>query len=377
MELYTLTEDFLKKDAIDRFNSAIWTERYARPGDVTLVVDPTPEMMTKLAEGTYLALDGSDEVMILDTQTIENGVLKVEGRSLLGFLENRAFSSNGDMWAKSWYAQGFLPENLITHIIRYYVIIVDSNGDPYLYNGTVDLNTGGPMNAIPNLEIDAVASPYPPVNFAVPHGQVLDVIQQVADTWNLGIRMYLLSADESGHQLRFRVYAGIDRSTQVIFSPTLDNLRGVSELRSIRGYKTVAVAWPTDEKIGFFGVAYIPGTEDFTGWDRRTLLHWADDVYLDKIAVDPEFPSIDDFNNVLIVLEQRARDALANNNYTRVVDGEVVPQIGYTFGVDYNLGDIVSLKGHSEIVQKARITEYIRSQDPTGERAYPTVSIID
>lgn len=379
MELYTLDANFRKKDAIDKFESAIWTERYSSAGDVVLAVEPTPAMISTLAEGVLLGMDGTDEVMILDTQNIEGGLLKVQGESLLGFTRNRYFSSFADIQAKSWYAAGYLPENLIAHIIRYYVIVCDVNGDPYLFEGTIPSSwVGATLNWIPNLEIDAISSPHTPVHYSIPHGEVYAVIRQIADTFSLGIRMYLESSDPSGaYQLKFKVWTGIDRSAAVQFSPALDNLTNIKELRSMRGYKTVAYAYSNDEELNFFAVSYVPGTEAFTGFDRRVLITWADDVYMDKIAVDPEQVQISDYDNALIVLEQRARDALANNNYTRVVDGEVVPQIGYTFGVDYNLGDIVSLKGHSEIVQKARITEYIRSKDPTGERAYPTVSIIE
>jgi hypothetical protein len=73
---------------------------------------------------------------------------------------------------------------------------------------------------------------------------------------------------------------------------------------------------------------------------------------------------------------QRARNELANNNYTRMVDGEVVPQSQYEFGVDYFLGDIVELQGHKGYNQQAQITEYIRTQDESGEKAYPTVTVI-
>lgn len=383
MDLYTLDGNFSRTKMIDKFTSAIWTERYSAPGDVTLVVDPTPDMISTLKEGTYLALEGSKEVMLLDTQLIEDGLLKVTGDSLLGFLRERAFSSVNDMHAKSWYAQGFLPENLITHVVYYYAVVVDGGGNMLLYNGLADYNTGGPLNAIPRLSIDPVSSPHAPVNYSVPHGQVYNVIKQVADTWSLGIRLYLNSATpetettEPEFDLRFRVYSGTDRSAEIRFSPLLDSLTDVKELRSNKGYKTAAVAWPSDEKINYFGVAMVPGTEGFTGFQRRVLLVWADDVYLDKIAVDPEFVTIEDHNNTLIVLEQRARDALANNNYTKVVDGEVVPQNQFKFDEDYFLGDLVELQGYSEITQKARITEYIRAQDSTGERSYPTVSIID
>ena len=60
-----------------------------------------------------------------------------------------------------------------------------------------------------------------------------------------------------------------------------------------------------------------------------------------------------------------------------MIDGEVVPQDEYTFGVDYFLGDKVELEDPHGTIQNAVITEYIRSSDARGEKAYPTVSVED
>jgi hypothetical protein len=77
------------------------------------------------------------------------------------------------------------------------------------------------------------------------------------------------------------------------------------------------------------------------------------------------------------MLNQKAKDLLANNNYTKVVDGEVVPQSEFKYGTHYTLGDVIELDSGDGLVSKARITEFIRSQDNTGDKAYPTVSVID
>jgi hypothetical protein len=41
------------------------------------------------------------------------------------------------------------------------------------------------------------------------------------------------------------------------------------------------------------------------------------------------------------------------------------------------LGDIIEVQGNSDIVSTARVTEYIHSQDAAGEKAYPTVTMIN
>jgi hypothetical protein len=113
-------------------------------------------------------------------------------------------------------------------------------------------------------------------------------------------------------------------------------------------------------------VVYLPGASTTTGWNRRALMIDASDINVaDYSAAD-----------LLKALTQKGLDALANNNYVKMMDGQLVPQKLYTYGIDYGLGDVIELRGDSATSQKARITEYIYAQDSTGERAYPTLSVI-
>src|SRR3954451_2978030 len=89
MELYTLSSKFLPRDSIDQFTSAIWTERYFSAGDVQLVVQAIPSQIEKLAKGTLLGLRGTKEIMMLNTQSVEDGLLTVTGSSISKFLNER------------------------------------------------------------------------------------------------------------------------------------------------------------------------------------------------------------------------------------------------------------------------------------------------
>jgi len=89
MEPYTLNRSFIKQNIIDGYDSIIWTERYYGDSAIELVVPATIEMFQKLAPGTFVGLDSSDEIMILETFNIENGKLKVTGISILPWLDNR------------------------------------------------------------------------------------------------------------------------------------------------------------------------------------------------------------------------------------------------------------------------------------------------
>jgi hypothetical protein len=68
--------------------------------------------------------------------------------------------------------------------------------------------------------------------------------------------------------------------------------------------------------------------------------------------------------------------ALSNARFVRAVDGSIVPLHQVQYGVDYNMGDVIEVQGNSQVVSSSRVTEYIRSQDSSGEKAYPTVAML-
>lgn len=367
MEFYTLDSTFQRKSVVDSFYSAIWTERYSLPGDVSLVVSPTPAAIAQFKEGTFLSLKGTNEVMIIDTQSIENNKLTLTGSSLLQFLEERAiFGITASELATGVYKiQNKTAGEIMSNIVSLKVIFPVLSDPPQ-------------ADRIPGLYLGAIDTSGPSISVAIPYGTVLDALKTVAETYSLGMKIYLDSAPSSGlYVLKFTVYKGVTRTVK--FSPSLDSLTNIKELRSNKGYKTVAYAFTKNEpKFPYAAIAEdYPGANLETGFTRRLLTTFVDDVTLEKLgAVDPAAPTAGELQLLIDTMTQRAKDSLANNNYTKVVDGEIVPQSQYKFGVDYFMGDIVQLQGTSGLTQNARITEYIRSQDETGERAYPSVSVI-
>jgi hypothetical protein len=106
MDFYTLTKSFIPREIVGEFVSAVWTERYSSAGDVELVTPATPSMVRKLTPGTFLGLRGTKEIMMLDTQSIENDLLTTSGVSLPKFLDERvAWFSNPDTSGTGLFAE--------------------------------------------------------------------------------------------------------------------------------------------------------------------------------------------------------------------------------------------------------------------------------
>lgn len=381
MEFYKLDENFLRQGkVIDEFSSAIWTERYNKAGDVTLVVPPTNEMRAFLTEGSFIQVNDSDEVAQIDSALVEGGNLKVTGNMITEFLNERVIRSSPIHTEKSLMVYANTPEEGIISLVQSFVVA----GGAY----TNDLPGGfdASKQVIPHLSVQNPPTSYPPGTrhilpmpstvLSIPYGPLYDALVQLGETYQIGFKMFLEHADASGYSLVFKTWIGKDRTSQqdendvVQFSPSMDSLTNIKELRSIATYKTVAYAFAGVDPNNFaFSAGYAeayPGAGMETGFARRVLM----------VSVDDVSDTANDAASMQNVLDQRAKDALANNNYTKVVDGEVIPQSQFQYGRDYDLGDIIELNSGTGILQEARVTEYIRSQDNDGEKAYPTISVI-
>ncbi len=375
MELYVLNDEFIRSETLDEFASIIWTERYTSAGDVELKVPGTPEMIAKLAPGTFLACEGTNEVMLLETQEIdEDGLLTVKGESLLGFLRHRVIRASFYETApkiRDWWLSGLTAGQTISNIVLYHAI-----GGSFLdvaYIGGLD----GPNEKIPNLTLGSTDGSGPTIDVLVPFGPIYDAIRDLADKHFMGMRLYLESADVDDYSLLFETYRGEDRTSLqsenplVRLSPNEDSLGPTKEIHSIATYKNIAYAFPPgdDGNVGP-GVASSGGTSaELIGFNRRTIMIFCEDVTDEKVG-----GTIEDLDNLL---KAKAEEALANNNYIKVIDGEIIPHPDFVYGVHYGLGDLIELQGRSGEFQQVRVGEYIRSQDETGERAYPTVSIVN
>lgn len=385
MELYSLDRQFQKQAPIDKFISAIWTERYATAGDITLVTEPSQVLIDLLAEGTFVALAGSKEVMLIENALVENGQLKVTGNTLDLFLNQRLMNAfQMTAGTRNYYSHGIsrTPEDWMRAAVANFLVAGGSGAN-------WDLGFDGARQVIPNLSVDysTAVSTGLFIDYLFEFGPMYDQFVKLCQTYSTGFSLYLDSATPSGYSLKFKAYFGLDHTSDqntnklIRFSPDLESLSGISRVSSIASLKNVAYVYPPDNLVhpgegstdpampATPGIAFAnPESEESIGFDRRVIMNVATDITLDQINRDAGV--------LMSVLTQRAKDLLANNTYTKVVDGEVVPQSQYIYGVDYGLGALIELDDGDGTIQNARITEFIRSQDSNGERAYPTVSVV-
>lgn len=348
MELFILDASFRKTTLIDQFESFIWTERYSEIGEFVVKTAATKELRLAFRIGTYVAIADSDRVMTIDTVKITtnsdgSSVLTAEGQSLESLFKNRAIASHSYEGGMVWKGTGTIGE-IVTLIVSKTCV-----------TGT-GLTTA---DVYPNMYVNDESGTTEDIAISIRPQSLFSAIKEICDSWELGFRLRL---HQPTRELGFTVYKGHYRP-QVIFSSMLDNLSDESYAKSNRDYRNIAYVWAKD------GARMVqvprPGLSVYTsGFNRRVMHVDAEDIdFSDKKSTD---------SIRIKEMQQRGLEELAKNRRTYLMDGVVSPNINYTYGTDYKLGDIVRIIDEVENTKRARIVEQIWVHDREGFRTYPT-----
>ena len=359
MEVYILDSLLRREKVIDRFESLIWTERFASYGDFQLVIQSTNESRSDFVAGTRIAQNESYRVMTVETveNTIDEegkALLKVKGISLEDILDDRvAKDTLSDLTTEpKWILTG-TPGDIARQIFNDICVLGTLDpGDviPFIMPGTIF-----PEDTIPE-STDIITVELDPQS-------VYEAIKGVCDLYDLGFRL-VRNFDTS--QLYFDIYSGSDRTTlqtdlaPVVFSPDLDNLKNTTEFTTIEQNKNVAYVF---SPVGFEVVIPQDVDPEVEGFERRVLLVKADDI----TDPDPEIASA--------LMIQRGKEELSKNRSFSAFDGELNQHSEYKYGIHYNLGDLVEMRNSDGITNNMRVTEQIFVSDKEGERSYPTLAI--
>jgi hypothetical protein len=328
-------------------------------------------MLAKIPLGSFISVNNSEIVMILETLNFDDdGSAKFSGISLLSWMNNRFVRASAAHEDRYFYLAGHTVGDTLWQII--YSMCV--SGSPYL-NGTIDTGIDNPQQfAIPGLGLRDFDKSGPLISVGVPYGPVYDAMKEIATTYEVGMRIVLDKTQVPN--LGFVSYKGLDRTSgqtinaPVRFSPQMDSFTNIKEIQSQAKFKTQAYAFAPGNPDGLAtepGVSVL-SSPDYMGFDLRAMLVFAEDITTDQVGASPA--------NLVSILNSRATDALSNNKFVKAVDGEIVPENQYQYGIHYNLGDVIEVQGNTGVVQDARVTEYIRTQDASGEKSYPTVAMI-
>lgn len=344
-------------DTIRKFSTLIWTERYQKEGDFTLVIEDDISQLTGLPPGTLISHTDTNEVMIVENQEIKRDkqkklLLTITGRSLETFAENRPTLGTQlplyDQTTEEAIIEttSVLPaENVARDLLRYCL------ESPYASSD----------NSIPNLTVKlAIREPDAPLSHAIKRGDVYSQVLELLGISNAGIKC----VRPNGAQLTLDlvIHDGLDRRATVSFDSLNEDLEDPTYFWSIKDYKNFAqVSTHFDARL--YRHRNLTGT--VVGLNRRIMYLEADDLegdYTPGTATD--------------VLAGRAQGALDEHKYIVLLSATVSETAKPKFKIHYDVGDIVTAAGEFTKAQPMRVTEHILTVDDTGVRGYPSLALL-
>jgi len=356
MEINFLDSSFKEIALVDRFNSLIWTDRYDEAGDFDLSVAPTSKIWQRLATTKYFKIKESEHIMMLESLNLKSNAedgdeLIIKGRSIERILDRRL------VWTKILLIGGLQAQIFA------------------LLNHNITDNAPIPNRRISNFTLATSSDPRvtdPLIQAEYTNEDYLyDVISDLCRSKDIGFKITLDTGD-----FVFSLYAGIDRSYEqlkiptVTFSPKFNNVRSSDYVRTEEFLKTIVLV-AGEEGVGNTRVTKIVEREaGITGLNRRELYAQANEVSRNG----PSGPITE--ADYLNLLNEVGLKELRKNNYIQAFDAEVDLST-YSYGVDFNMGDILKIEDKYDNFGSFKVAEMVFAQDRSGIKIYPIFRILE
>lgn len=380
---------YLPDALVEGYSSMIWTERYEDSGEFEMSTPLVSDIKIMLPEGSLITLRDSQEVMFVETHSIEidsDGIpeLKVKGRTFETFLENRDLIGT---YKKPWQALlQYTTAEMLTLLL--WDSLVNATGeDTTRVDQIRDI-----LTAIPDIVItDSSTFVETPKIWWLEEGEVYKTFLDFLKLGGLGVRNIrpmnttanVVSFDTTRtptrgtlqkvttpniSQLRLDVYNGLDRThdqtvnVPVIFHYGSGHIESPQYLFSIKDLKNMATISASFGTVDIWpDTGIVPPVPNPSGLDRRIL-------YID--GGDEGDQVHEDF---LASIVQKGMIELKKHNRSVLFDGAISPLSPYKYGTEYFLGDKVTLSAEYGFEASMLVAEYVRTEDQAGDRGYPTL----
>ena len=359
MVIHVLDRAFNLVDVVDNYISAIWRPAYYDVGDFELYIAASPEAVALLQKDRYLVRDTDIEVdeagnvtytkvmviknITLDTDAENGDHLTYTGRELKYLLHQRIVWKQTRMSSKVEYGiRRLVTENAI--------------------------NPTDSKRVIPNLVLGAEAGLSKSMDKQVTGKYLDEAIAEICATYGYGWEIFIYNAS-----MVFIVYQGLNRSYNqserpyVVFSDSFDNIVNSNYQMQSEAYANTALIGGEGE--GTDRIFTTVGDSN-SGLERYETFTDGSGISQNKDSED-EIP----LEEYLVLLQEAGRESLANLAITEGFSGEVISDGAFKYGVDFYIGDTVTVVNHYGISKDVIVLSAIESQDETGTKLIPQFNI--
>lgn len=359
MVIRVLDTEFNLVGVVDDYISVIWRPAYYDIGDFELYINASSEAVELLQPDYYLVRDSDvlvddagnvtyTKVMIIKNFTLKTDVeegdhLIYTGRELKYLLNKRI------VWRQT-NLTGTAEAGIRKLVTENAIEPTDTN------------------RVIPQLILGAEAGLSDSIDKQVTGDKLDQAIIDICTAYNYGWEICIYNSN-----LVFIIYAGMDRSYNqtdrpyVVFSDDFDNILNSTYERKTEEYGNCTLIGGEGE-----GTARV-----FTTVNNTLSGHARYEVFTDARDLSRNEGSEDEIDTTtyLKLLVERGRENLAALSITEGFSGEVLTEGSFTYGVDFDLGDTVTVINKYGIGKNVIVLSAIESVDDTGTRLIPQFNI--
>lgn len=357
--VYVLDQNFNLQGVIDEYVSIIWRPAYFEVGDFEIYLGATDKAIALLQENNYV-VRSSDISVDTEGNTTYKKVMVIKNLQLITDVENGDFLT--------------VTGRELKYLLHQRIIWAQTN----LYGNTenairrlVTENAISPTDSkriIPNLILGEAAGLTGTLEKQITGDYLDQAIVDICTVYNYGWDIYIRN-----QQLVFTIYAGLDRSYNqnerpyVVFSEDFENLYNTDYQLNTEEYANTTLIGGEGE--GLDRIYTTIGAEN-TGLNRYETFTDVRDVSQNKGNED-EIP----LATYYILLQEKGLEKLSSLAYTEGFSGELLSDVAFKYGVDFNLGDLVTVINKYGISRNVMVLSAIESEDESGTKLVPQFNI--
>jgi len=360
---------------INGARSKLWAERYDSSGEFEVRGPVGSDLKNQLPIGSLVSHINTDVPMIVENHVIsptDDGSepeIVISGRDFETILEQRIIGADYLFFMAQAVQNSLLELTLSADWPWGHAkTLIEKCIRTDLLNDT--------ENALPNVQVwidpdlqDKLES-FGYVSFnqsiKIPSAPLYGEISKILSSARIGFGSTWRPWTESGvtsYSMRLKIYTGVDKSKDVVFSFDFNDLLSSEYLWTNKTFKTAAMV------VGrWVSTTYrLPGSK----YNRRWMI-------VDGRDIDEQFESTpwsSDLTYVTQMMEARALSAILSQRGLALSRAEQDPEsVRWRYREDYNLGDVVTVRGDYDQTLQMQVVEHVEIEDETGESSYPTFS---
>lgn len=393
-------------ELLKEINDIMWVERYLEAGEFSIKCPATEYFRTKLAPGSFISHANTDEVMVVETQIIDetkegSSQIEVSGRSIEAvIMSNRLISER--------YNPGTVAGGRVLRTYSNFNISGNPNEETYNFRPSSWIaaeklikrycifSQASNNEGVNNLIYEEIISPR--TNYDDPDTtkyrietrrfeNIYDLVLELLRSTNSGIKGIRVLAPAAGTSNIFKIQVhqgdskvGYDMGDPVNFSISTGDLESVRYFWQFDPNILTHVSSNNEGySLGYpFPTATMTEPSTYPSGIPSNSYRWGVKVvhyYAEDLSVFHDSPaSIQQLEDIYNILEGDSKLSIANNKKISIIDAKVSKNSKYKYKIDYNIGDLVWVVGNYEAASIMRVTEHAQILDETGESSIPTLS---